>query len=273
MSSDLESASAAQMDVLETTRDAFLGGLVHVHQPKKGRHRAGTDAVFLAAALPDSAKGHVIDLGAGVGTAGFCAAARLGEITVSLVEIDQPVIGLARAALQDPSNASFADRISILPADVTAKGSERHKAGLKPGFADHVLMNPPYYPAGTFRASPASARASAHMLDDRGLDPWVKTAADILRDGGSLTVIFRADGLKELLDVFSGRFGAIDVVPLRPRADAAATRILIRAVRASKAPLQLLPGFVLHEGNGSDFTDLARSVMREGKGLGLTARK
>lgn len=41
----------------ETTHDAFLGGKVYVHQPKRGRHRAGLDAVYLAAALPDGTRG------------------------------------------------------------------------------------------------------------------------------------------------------------------------------------------------------------------------
>jgi len=262
-----------QLVLEDTTRDAFLGGRVHVHQPAKGRHRAGLDAVYLAAALPETTAGHVVDLGSGVGTAGFCAAARLTEITVTLVDVDEPVLRLAGQALKDPDNASFAGRISVLKGDVTAKGSVRHANGLKPGFADHAIMNPPYYEADRFRASPKAERAGAHMLDERGLEPWARTAADIVRDGGSLTVIFRADGLQEVLKVMSGRFGAIDVIPLRPRPDAAANRIVLRAVRASKAPLRLLPGFVLHAGSGSDFTDEARAVMRDGAGLGLPDRR
>jgi len=256
----------------EKTRDAFLGGKVYVHQPKRGRHRAGLDAVYLAAALPDGTKGHVVDLGAGVGTAGFCAAARLPDIKVTLVELDATVLDLARQGLADPANAAFSDRVSVLEADITAKGSLRHAAGLTPSLADHAIMNPPYYEAEKFRASPKSARAGAHMLDDRGLEPWAKTATDIVREGGSLTVIFRADGLRELLDVLQGRFGTIDVIPLRPRPEAPATRVLVRAIRASKAPLQLLPGFVLHAGDGSDFTRQSRDVMRDGAGLGLTPR-
>jgi len=257
----------------ETTRDAFLGGKVHVHQPRRGRHRAGLDAVYLAAALPDGTHGHVVDLGAGVGTAGFCAAARLPGIAVTLVEMDPEVLALAGRGLEDPENAGFADRVSLLEADITAKGSVRHAAGLTPSMADHAIMNPPYYEAERFRASPSEARAGAHMLDERGLEPWAKTATDIIREGGSLTVIFRADGLPDLLNVLKGRFGSIDVIPLRPRPDAAATRVLIRAIRASKAPLRLLPGFVLHEGDGSDFTSQSRGVMRDGEGLGLTVRR
>ncbi|GGB59315.1 methyltransferase [Roseibium aquae] len=255
----------------ETTRDAFLGGRVHVFQPAHGRHRAGLDAVYLAAALPDTVTGHVVDLGAGVGTAGMCAAARLPAITVTLVDVDPVVVALAEKGLADPENASFAGRVGLIAGDITAKGSARHQAGLLPGLADHVIMNPPYYEADRFRASPKTDRAGAHMLDERGLEPWARTATDLVREGGSLTTIFRADGLQHVLDVLSGRFGAIDIVPLRPRPDAPATRIIIRAIRASKAPLRLLPGFVLHTGQGSDFTEQARSVMRDGMGLGLAA--
>ena len=258
---------------MATTRDAFLGGKVYVHQPKKGCHRAGLDAVYLAAALPADTTGHVVDLGSGVGTAGFCAAARLDGVSVTLTDIDPLALELAQRGLEDAANSAFAARIRTLDADVTAKGSLRHAAGLTPGMADHAIMNPPYYEAEKFRASPATARAGAHMLDERGLEPWAKTATDIIKEGGSLTVIFRADGIAELLNVLQGRFGAIDVIPLRPRPDAPATRVLIRAIRASKSPLQLLPGFVLHEAGGSDFTPQSKAVMRYGKGLGLVVRR
>lgn len=265
-------ASSNETDTESVTRDAFLGGQVHVYQPKKGRHRAGLDAVYLAAALPGDTRGHVVDLGAVVGTAGFCAAARLACINVTLVEIDDTVMALAERALSDPENDHFSGRIRLLAADITAKGSIRHASGLVPSMADHAIMNPPYYEADRFRASPNAARADAHVLDERGLEPWAKTATDIVREGGSLTVIFRADGLQELLTVLKGRFGATDVIPLRPRPEAPATRVLVRAVRASKAPLRLLPGFVLHEASGSEFTSQSRGIMRDGFGLGLSAR-
>lgn len=257
----------------DSTRDAFLGGQVHIYQPKRGRHRAGLDAVYLAAALPDVTQGHVVDLGSGVGTAGFCAAARLKHIQVTLVDNDPTALALAEFGLLDPENSSFSSRIKTLSADITAKGSLRHEAGLRPAFADHAIMNPPYYEAGRYRVSPKGARASAHVLDERGLEPWARTAADIVKEGGTLTAIFRADGLPDLLQVLKGRFGAIDVIPLRPRPEAPATRVLIRAVRASKAPLQLLPGFVLHEGDGSEFTSQSKAVMRDGQGLGLDLRR
>lgn len=270
---DEQEQASETAETPETTHDAFLGGRVYVRQPKRGRHRAGLDAVYLAAALPDDTTGHVVDLGSGVGTAGMCAASRLKDISVTLVDIDPMVLGLARQNLTDAENSAFASRMKVLEADITAKGTVRHANGLLPNFADHAIMNPPYYEADRFRASPAEARAGAHMLDHRGLEPWVKAATDILKEGGSLTVVFRADGLSELLNVLKGRFGAIDIIPLRPRADAPATRILLRGIRASKAPLQIMPGFTLHSDDGSHFTEQARGIMRDGKGLGLTLRR
>ena len=262
---DLAGQPASETE--EITKDAFLGGLVQLLQPARGRHRAGLDAVYLAAAVPAGTQGHVVDLGSGVGTAGFCLAARLADVRVTLVDRDHFALDLAARALELPENAAFAGRVSIIEADIGAKGSARHAAGLVPAFADHAIINPPYYADGRFRASPADARAGAHVLDARGLEPWARVATDIVREGGSLTMIFRADGLGELLEALKGRFGAIDVIPLRPRPEAAATRILVRSVRASRAPMRLLPGFVLHEGTGSDFTPQARAIMRDGAGL------
>ena len=67
------------------TEDAFLGGGLRLRQLKSG-HRAGHDAMLLAAATP--ARGNrVADLGAGVGAAGLAVARRAG-IDLVLVEID-----------------------------------------------------------------------------------------------------------------------------------------------------------------------------------------
>ncbi|OKL45242.1 tRNA1(Val) (adenine(37)-N6)-methyltransferase [Pseudovibrio exalbescens] len=266
-------SATSNIDLPATTLDKFLDGKVMIEQPAKGRHRAGLDAVYLAACLPDTTTGHVMDLGTGVGSAAFCAAWRLPQITVTGVELDPVVAELARRGLRLSENKSFANRVRILEADITAKGSLRHANGLHPLQADHVIMNPPYYDSSRFRVTPQKDRAPAHALDERGLEPWMRTAKDLLKEGGSLTVIFRADGLHDLLDTMQGRFGAIDVIPLRPTATSAATRVIIRATCQSKSGLRLLPGFTLHKGQGEDFTEQATAVMRHGKGLSIEHRR
>src|SRR4030081_3318700 len=77
------------------TEDAFLGGQLRLRQPKSG-HRAGHDAMLLAAATPARSGDRVADLGAGVGAAGLAVAKRVSGIDLVLVEIDETLAGLAR---------------------------------------------------------------------------------------------------------------------------------------------------------------------------------
>src|ERR1700690_1700133 len=78
------------------TEDAFLGGKLRLRQPKTG-HRAGHDAMLLAAATPACPGDRVVDLGAGVGAAGLAVAKRVAGIELVLVEIDNGLAELARA--------------------------------------------------------------------------------------------------------------------------------------------------------------------------------
>ena len=80
----------------EFTEDAFLGGQLRLRQPKSG-HRAGHDAMLLAAATPAHSGDRVVDLGAGVGAAGLAVARRVQGIQLVLVEIDA-ALAILRAA-------------------------------------------------------------------------------------------------------------------------------------------------------------------------------
>jgi len=81
---------------LDLTEDAFLGGQLRLRQLKSG-HRAGHDAMLLAAATPARRGDRVADFGAGVGAAGLAVARRVAGIDLVLVEIDATLASLARA--------------------------------------------------------------------------------------------------------------------------------------------------------------------------------
>lgn len=242
---------------VETTIDAFLGGRVEVVQPVSGHHRAGLEAVLLAASLPANTRGTVVDLGAGAGVAGLCIAARCPDSAVKLVERDAVAVECARAALDRTANSIFAGRVDIVEADI--KGG----AGLSQGIADAVVFNPPFYDSITASVSPSSARASAHVLSEGGLDPWFRAAAALASPGGIATIIFRADGLDLVIAAAKGRFGALDILPISPRTGEPAHRILIRGVKASRAPLRILPPMVLHEKTGNHFRPEIDAILRE----------
>src|SRR6202051_4310899 len=75
-------------DASEFTEDAFLGGQLRLRQPKSG-HRAGHDAMLLAAATTARSGDRVVDFGAGIGAAGLAVAKRVAGIKLILVEIDE----------------------------------------------------------------------------------------------------------------------------------------------------------------------------------------
>lgn len=255
-----------------TTVDAFLGGRVEVVQPASGHHRAGLEAILLAAAIEPSFAGTVVDLGAGVGVAGLAVAARCDDASVVLVERDATALACARASLSLAANRAFAARVRIVGADVTWPEAARTAAGLARADADAVIANPPFNRPEEAFASPQAARAAAHVLGDDGLEPWLRAAASVLRPGGRLVVIFRADGLDTLLAACRGRFGALDILPIAARADQPASRVLVAGVGGSRAGSRLLPPLVLHHTTGSAFRPEIETVLRDGAVLSaLTA--
>lgn len=225
----------------------FFGGLIRVREPADG-HRAGTDAVLLAAAAPRGFAGRVFDAGAGSGVVGLAVAARCPDAHATLVEIDPT----SAATAEDNAAANgLATRVDVIRADLLAPARLRAAAGLVERSADLVLTNPPFHPAGRVRRSPDARRAGAHVLSDDDLIRWVRACGTLLVPKGGLIMIHRPEALRMILDSLSGTFGGIAVLPVHPRPDRPAVRVLVRATKGSRAPLSLRPGFVLQNADGT----------------------
>lgn len=235
--------------------DGFLGGRLRLIQPPRGAHRAGTDAVLLARLLAIAPGQHVCDAGAGTGAVGLACALLAPGCTVSLLERDAGTAEMARANVAENG---LSDRVGVIEADLLAPASERRAAGLLPETADCVLTNPPFFEEGGTRPSPDPLRAAAHHLPAGGFDAWLRACTDLLRPKGRLGLIHRADALPACLDALRNRFGDIAVRPVHPRADAAANRILVSAVKGSRAPFRLLAPLVLHDASGAFTPEAAR---------------
>ncbi|MGC2180332.1 MAG: methyltransferase [Bradyrhizobium sp.] len=228
----------------EVTEDAFLGGKLRLRQPKSG-HRAGHDAMLLAAATPARSGDRVVDFGSGVGAAGLAVAKRVAGIKPVLVEIDEGLSELARA--NAVANAIAAE---ILVLDVTSTAEKFAAAGLLPDSVDVVLMNPPFNDASRHRASPDGARAIAHVAAAETLDGWIHAARRILKSGGNLVMIWRADGIADVLAALGRGFGSLMVLPIHADAASPAIRVLIWATKGGRAPTCLLAGLVLNDEAG-----------------------
>ena len=165
--------------------DKFLGGKITVCASRTTGFRAGLVGVLLAGSAPSAAR--ALDLGAGVGTASLCLAARLRDISITGIEIDP---ALARLAAENAAANGMGERVRFLAADIFNLPPEARRD------FDSVLMNPPFHGEG--QASPDAGRARA-LMDAGGLPAWLEVGQKRTVSGGTLTAILRADRLNEAL--------------------------------------------------------------------------
>lgn len=240
--------------MLEVTEDALLGGRVRLLQPAKG-HRVGTDAVLLAASAPVRPDDIVIDVGAATGAVGLMAAAREKNACLVFVERDPALAELCRRNCD-----SYAVQGQVIVADLLDKAS-RQASGLVPESADLVLTNPPFLEEGQARISPDRGRAAAHALPAGGLEAWLRACIGLLKPKGRLVLIHRADRLADCLDAMGKGMGGVAVRFVHPAIDQPAIRILLSAVKGSRAPLSILPPVILNGPDGR-FTPEAEALHR-----------
>lgn len=245
--------------VAQTSCDGFLGGRLMLEQPVSG-YRAGTDPVLLAAAVPARASDTCLDLGCGVGTAALCLAVRTGARCTG-VEVQPDYAALARA------NAARNNLpLEVWDADVSALPPTLRQRSF-----DHVMLNPPYFPAGA--GTPARDAGRDLALRDRGdLAVWLGVAVRRTKPKGTVTVIARSDRLPELLAGVPPVLGSLRLQPLAAREGRPAKRLILQGIKDGRAPFTLNAPVILHDGphhlrDGEDVSMAAQRVLRDGQSL------
>jgi tRNA1(Val) A37 N6-methylase TrmN6 len=230
------------------TEDSFLGGRLLLRQPEKG-HRAGTDAILLAAAVPAEITGLTLDVGAGVGAAGLALAKLRPQITFGLIESDLLSAALAR---DNVKMNGLAARGRVYEADVLSVESLR-AADLAAGSAQLVITNPPFLDPARARLSTHAGKRTAHTMPQAGRGPlaaWIGACMTLLEEGGLFLMIHKPEALIEILASVSSQAGGLMLMPIQPRVEKPAARILIRARKGSRAPLTIAPALVLNGERG-----------------------
>jgi tRNA1(Val) A37 N6-methylase TrmN6 len=239
----------------QATPDALMGGAVRLVQSTRG-YRAGMDAALLAAAC-DAGPGETgLEAGCGAGAVLLMAAVRAPRARFVGVERDPDALALAA---ENVALNGLAERVTVEVGDVARLAAR--------GVYDLALANPPFFDDAAALRGPAPERRGAWIADD-GLQSWTETLTKAVREGGRVILIHRADRLADLLALLGRRAGSFQIRPVQSFADAPASRVIVRAVRAGRAPLKLLPALVLHPRDGAKHTPEAEAILRGAAGLG-----
>jgi tRNA1(Val) A37 N6-methylase TrmN6 len=236
------------------TDDRLLGGRVRLTQPKQG-YRVAIDPVLLAAAVAAGQGERILDAGCGTGAAALCLAARVPDCNLVGVELDAELAALARS-------------------NVIANGLEGRVAVIESALSDYsgvfdqAITNPPFYDLDRHTSSPAASKAAAHGEGVLDLAGWIRAVTKMLKPGGHLTMIHRADRIGDILQALEGRFGAALLFPLWPKDGVEAKRVLVSAVKGRRTLPRLLPGLVLHRPDGA-YTKEAEAILRDAAPLDL----
>lgn len=245
------------MSFKNTTHDDFLGGRTVIEQPAEG-YRSAMDPVLLAASVPDVAKGRVLDLGTGVGTALLCFGARVSGPDLVGCDISAGCLELAgRNAARNGMEA----RTKFMQFDVASIRDH-----VEHGSFTAVMMNPPYVRQGEGSQSPHESKNRSNLEAGAGLKSWISAAHYALVNKGTLSLIHRADRLDQIVSLLHGKFGHVEIIPLWPFAGVPAKRVIVRCRKGTRGPSVLAAGIVLHD-TDKRYSQAATSILRDGAAL------
>lgn len=244
---------------MSTTLDKFLDGQLHIIQPEEG-YRAGADPVFLAASIPAEENQMILDVGSGVGVAMLCLARRVPGCRIMGLELQSEFVHLAR---QNIELNQFQDRLEILQGDL-----QQPPPRLAANSFSHVMSNPPYFAQDRATKSPYPSKALSNVESTCDLKTWVDFCVKMVQPKGTVSFIYPADRLDDLIKCASDRLGELVLFPLWPKAGKSAKRFLLRGRKNVEGATTLAAGLILHEDSGV-YSQSAQAILRAGKNLDL----
>ncbi|MGI5899173.1 MAG: tRNA1(Val) (adenine(37)-N6)-methyltransferase [Christensenellales bacterium] len=239
----------------ERIDDLQRGGLRLI--AKRDSFRFGTDAVLLADFASMKKGARVADLGTGSGVLPFLIGARVEGTTFDAVEIQEDICDMARRSVL---MNGWEERVSVhcmnLKDAPAVLGHEKF---------DAVVSNPPYGKLGEGMLPPKRSDAIARFEVECSLEDVVRTAFQLLKNGGSFYMVHQMRRLLEILDVTR----ANNLAPKRlrclyPKATSEGKLVLIECIKNGKCALRWLPPLIQY-GEDGEFTPEARRIYGMGQ--------
>ena len=228
----------------EFTEDLILNGKIKLYQPKHG-YRIAVDPILLAGAVELKPNQTVLDVGCGVGTISLILKYMDNSQTITGIDIDPIMTELCKKNSE----------ANLLPLNII--NSSINSPLLKNKNFDTVVTNPPFYNPENFRSSEKKLTANFETVS---LKSWISFCLKKLKPNGNFYIIHLPERLGNILESLENLVGKIEISPVYSHKNKPAKRIIVKCKKASREPLKILPGLVLHKDN-NEYTDDIKSVL------------
>lgn len=244
------------MSCMDKTFDNILKGKIKIIQMKFG-FRYGFDTVFLAAFvngfLKKNKRKNIIlaDVGSGVGTISLILAFKNANIKISAIENNLQYIKIAE---ENIVNNNLKKKIELINSDIFNVNKK-----LINNF-DFVVSNPPFYKEQKNKSKNKLIDVSKRIID---LNKWLEGSVKLLKDKGTIFLIFPTEILDEVLICLSKKTGSFKIFPFWLNHKKSCKRIILTARKGGASPIELMPGLKLYNNNGT-ITKKAKLLSEEG---------
>ncbi len=221
--------------------DEILNGRILVYQNKHG-YRFSIDSLLLAHFIDLKPRAKAIELGCGSGIILLILAKRYPTLKFTGLEIQENLVGLAQKNV----------RLNGLENNVEIIGGDVQEAGKRfpPGIFDAVFFNPPYRKLNSGRLNPNPEKAIARHEIKGSLETFLKAAQSLLKEKGSVFVIYPAKRLAQLIYLFRQyRMEPKRIKTVFSDATSDAEFILVEGKKGSGEELKMAPPLFIYDEN------------------------
>ncbi|MBN2017462.1 MAG: methyltransferase [Candidatus Cloacimonetes bacterium] len=179
----------------ETTQDDLQYKNLHLLQNKRG-YRSTEDSLILLYTiikrLGFDFRGNAFEFGTGSGIISLLLAAKLKNITITAIEIQDSLFHLAK---ENIIHAGLENRVVLIKAD-----GRKIKDFFNPGKFDCVFSNPPFFPKGSGKPSPVKEKHHARYEILCTMDDVLNSFEYLLKPQGFGFIVYPIQRINECVE-------------------------------------------------------------------------
>jgi tRNA1Val (adenine37-N6)-methyltransferase len=229
---------------------SLLNNTLLIEQPEKG-YRFSIDALMLAHHVIPNRNQRLVDLGTGCGVIALIVARKFPDLKIYGIEIQE---SMAQLANFNVFQNKLEGQITIICADIKRLCIKDIE-----GPVDMIVVNPPFEKSGHSRFGRNMAKTLAKHEIFATLPDMIKFSSRVLKDSGTLLMIFPSKRLIELFNTLT----TANLEPkwlrtVHPRYHADANRVIVKAVKNGRGGITIGSPLYVHGSNGTYMPEIEK---------------